>query len=102
MDYYTIAGMVAVGLIAILGFLMALYNAVRKNTIESQKPIYKLDNTVTELTTELRNMRKFDENRDSRIKKHGEEIDELQDEIHEHELKLTDHENRIKNIERRI
>ncbi len=104
MDYYTILGMVVVALIALIGICLTMYSQVKKSTLESKEPIYKLDNTITQLTEEIRHMREFDQNRDKRIEKHGREIDSLKNTVTEglqdHEIKLLDHENRIKNIEK--
>ena len=67
MDYYIIVGMVVISLIAIISFL----NSFKKSIQEDRKPLTDLNNSITELNANFKNMLANDETRDKRISKHG-------------------------------
>lgn len=85
MDYYTVFGMMAVGLIAIIGFLISIKNNIK----EENKPIEKLNVTITRLNTNFENMLANDKVRDKRLETHGKEIDALKENVHDHETRIT-------------
>lgn len=73
MDYYVIFGMVAVCLIAMLGFIISIKNETKKE----QEVFNKLDIGITKLTTTIDNINADNKRRDLRIDKHGEQIDDI-------------------------
>lgn len=85
MDYYAILGMLGVALIAIFGFLLS----IKKTIKEDQKPIEDLNVTITRLNTNFENMLANDKVRDKRLETHGKEIDDLKDNVHDHETRIT-------------
>lgn len=89
MDYYQILGFVTAGLILILGFFTKLYHDMKKNTVESQKPLQELNLNIVQLTTEIKHMVKSDDIRDKRITEHGKEIDKLHDDVREIDKRVT-------------
>ena len=62
--------------------------------IKAFKPMYDLNASIIELTATIKNLTDNEEIQDARIKKHGEEIDELK-------LKAENHETRIHSLERK-
>lgn len=58
------------------------------------KPINELNISIVELTAAIKGLLANDKIQDARIKKHGEEIDELK-------LKAENHETRIHSLERK-
>lgn len=102
MEYYEIAGMLGVALTLIVGFGITMYSKIKENTLQNSTPINELNISITELTSEIRAMRKSDEVRDKRLDKHGEEIDDLKEKIADNGRELSNHETRIKCIENKM
>lgn len=98
MDYYLIFGMVAVAMIAILGFIYS----IKKSAYDENKPIQDLNITITKLNENFEHMLENDAIRDKRIGKHGEEIDENKDKIVNLEKVVDRHEIRLGNLENQI
>lgn len=96
MDYYLIFGMVAVALIAIYGFL----NSFKKTIQEDRKPIQDLNLNVMKLNTNFEHMLKNDDIRDIRLKKHGEQIDEIKEKQKNNEARLSVCETKVSNLEK--
>ncbi len=101
MEYYTLAGMVAISLIAYLGIYFTIRKNVKEDTesvakskTEEIKALNSLNVEIVKLTEELQAIHKRDENRDKRLDEHGKEIDSLR-------LKTESHEIRIHNLEER-
>ena len=88
MDYYMIVGMVVICLIAIIGCLLNLTEKIKNSYKQQQEPMNKLNLSITELTAEIRTMRKNDEVRDKRLDRHGLEIDDLKLTSQNHEIRL--------------
>lgn len=109
MDYYAIVGMVAGALILIGGF----YFTVKKNTQEEAEQLQELNTNIVKLNTNFENMIENDKIRDSRIGKHGEQIDEIKNnqrvayerlgnvekQVDRHELRIYNLENKMKSDE---
>ena len=85
MNYYTIAGMVVIALIAVISF----FASIKKSLNDERRPMEDLNINLVKLNTNFENMLKQDEIRDDRIKKHGTEIDELEDMVNDHEVRIT-------------
>ncbi|MCR0403714.1 hypothetical protein MKC49_04335 [[Clostridium] innocuum] len=62
-------------------------------------PIMKLNASIVKLNANFENMLEHDKIRDNRINKHGQEIDELGERLHDAEHELSNHETRIKSLE---
>ena len=62
-------------------------------------PMMKLNSTIVKLNTNFENMMENDRNRDRRIDKHGQEIDEIIEKQRLNEKILDRHELRIDAIE---
>lgn len=108
-DYYTIAGMVIVFLIAIITVYLAITSNVKKGAekkekqkIEELKAMNDLTLQMNELNMNIRNMVINDEIRDKRITKHGEEIDVLKDRVTEVEHKQVFYETNLQAMRERI
>lgn len=84
MEYYTIAGMVLVALIAILG----VYHAVKTNTEKSIEPIHELNVAIAKLASAVENMNKALDKIDQRVTKHGGEIEKCYRELEELKSRL--------------
>ena len=95
MDYYLVFGMVVVALIAIIGFFVS----IKKSINDERKPIEELNLNIVRLNANFDNMMRSDEIRDTRITKHGEEIDHIIETQRENEKTLSNHELRIKHLE---
>lgn len=95
MDYYAIAGMVIISLIAISGFFVS----IKKSLNEDKKPIEDLNLNIIKLNTNFENMMLQDGIRDKRLEKHGQQIDEIKDRQKENEKKLIEHDLRITQLE---
>ena len=95
MDYYLVFGMMVVALIAITGFFIS----IKKSINEERKPIEELNLNIVRLNANFDNMMRSDEIRDTRITKHGEEIDRIIEIQRESENTLSKHELRIKRLE---
>ena len=81
-------------IIALLSFLGAIIAVVT--------PMMKLNATIVKLNTNFENMMENDRNRDRRIDKHGQEIDEIIEKQRLNEKILDRHELRIDAIEEKI
>lgn len=80
-----------VALLALLGSMIAVIT-----------PIIKLNATIVKLNANFEHMMEGDKNRDKRIEKHGEEIDEIVKKQQLNEKVLDRHELRIGAIEEKI
>lgn len=98
MDYYTVAGMVAAGFIAIFGFMAS----IKKSLNDEKRPIEELNISITKLDASINHMLENDSVRDKRITKHGAQIDELKEAQRANEKILANHELRISSLERHI
>lgn len=81
MDSNQFMGALVVALISLIGLIVAIVT-----------PIVKLNSNIVKLNSNIEHMRENDKVRDHRITKHGEEIQEVQHE-------LANHEGRIKSLE---
>lgn len=95
---YLVVGMMVPTLVSIVG----VYFTVTENTKKSVEPLHKLELSITRLTTIVENNLKDGERRETTISKHGEEIDDIKDDLNEAKHELSNHETRIKNIENRL
>lgn len=95
MDYYTIAGMVIVALIAYAG----AYRSIKKESANDRKPIEDLNISITKLNANFQHMLESDDIRDKRIEKHGAELDKLKEKQIINEKLLNSHEIRIGYLE---
>lgn len=98
MDYYQIFGLVVVALIAIIGFFIS----IKKSLNDEKKPIEDLNANIVRLNANFENMIESDKIRDTRIGKHGQEIDEIIEKQRENEKQLVKHEYRIGTLEKKI
>lgn len=98
MDYYQIFGLVVVALIAIIGFFIS----IKKSLNDEKKPIEDLNSNIIRLNANFENMLESDKVRDSRISKHGQEIDEIIEKQRENEKQLVKHEYRIGSLEKKV
>ena len=106
MDYYTIIGMVASALIAVVSFYAtqkkAMKDDMRKEAEaheKSAKELQALNENIIKLNVNFENMLQNDQVRDKRIEKHGKEIDDIIDRQRDNEHILANHEGRIKSLE---
>lgn len=95
MEYYAIAGMVLVCLIAISGF----FASIKKSLNEDKKPLEDLNLNITKLNINFENMMSQDKIRDKRIDKHGQQIDAISERQKENEKKILEHDIRIIRLE---
>lgn len=84
MDYYAVVGMVAIALIAMVGFFIS----IKKSISDERKPMEDLNINITKLNTNFENMLEQDKIRDKRIEKHGVEIDEIEKTVNNHEARI--------------
>lgn len=98
MDYYQVVGLVAVALIAIIGFFIS----IKKSLSDDRKPIEELNESIVRLNANFENMMENDRARDARISKHGDEIDNLVEKQRENEKTLIRHDLRIGNLEKKV
>lgn len=106
MDYYAIVGMVAICLIALIGF----QQSQKKATKEDMEQVTRLNENLILCNSKLDHMLENDKIRDERISKHGGEIDDLKSnqrvnterlsnvekQIDRHELRLSHLEQKVK------
>lgn len=97
MDYYAIAGMVVIALIAILGYM----NSIKKEVQNDREPIEKLNISITKLNENFKHILYNDEVRDSRLNKHSDEIDKIVERQRSNEKTLANHELRLHNLEKK-
>ena len=95
MDYYAVLGLMFAALVAIIGFM----GSIKKTIKDEYKPIEELNLNIVRLNANFDNMMRSDEIRDTRITKHGEEIDRIVETQRQNEKTLSNHELRIKNLE---
>lgn len=98
MDYYTIAGMVIVAVLAFLGS----YYSIKKNAVDDRKPLEDLNINITKLNVNFEHMMENDDIRDARLKKHGEEIDNIKERQRNNERVLDRHESRLDILEGKL
>ena len=98
MDAYTVTGAVVVVLISLVGF----YFSVKKNIASELKPMEDLNINIVKLNANFEHMLESDDVRDTRINKHGEEIDEIREQQMRNEKVLDRHEMRLDNIEKKL
>lgn len=98
MDYYTVAGMVIVALLAFAGS----YWSIKKNTVDDRKPLEDLNISITKLNTHFEHMLENDETRDQRLKKHGEEIDKIRERQRDNERTLDRHGQDIEYLKEKV
>lgn len=98
MDYYTIAGMVIVAVLAFLGS----YYSIKKNAVDDRKPLEDLNINITKLNVNFEHMMENDDIRDARLKKHGEEIDSIKERQRSNERVLDRHESRLDILEGKL
>lgn len=98
MEYYAIAGMMIIFLIAIYG----VYSSLKKNIQTDREPFNELNVNIVKLNANFEHMLENDEIRDKRINKHGEEIDQLTEKQRHNEKILDLHELRIGSLEERV
>lgn len=91
LEYYTIAGMVLICLIAVYG----VYINIKKNTEneeirrnESIRATHELNINIVKLTAAIDNMQANDAIRDKRLEKHGKELDDLDGRVCDHEVRI--------------
>lgn len=96
MDYYAVLGLMGAALIAIIGFFFS----IKKTINEERKPIEELNLNIVRLNANFDNMMRSDEIRDTRITKHGEEIDNIIETQRQNEKTLSNHELRIAHLEK--
>lgn len=95
MDYYLIAGMVAVCLIAFYGFNQSL----KKSYKEDFKQFEKLNENIIKLNLNFEHMLELDKSRDEKIKDTRTEMFNIKDQVKENEHILANHETRILSLE---
>lgn len=98
MDYYAVAGMVIVALIAFLG----AYYAMRKHVIESNEPISELTKAIIELNVNFKYMLEKIERNDKSIELNDKKIDKIIERQRDNEKILDLHNIRIGNLENAI
>lgn len=91
LEYYTIVGMVLICLIAVYG----VYINIKKNTEneeirrnESIRATHELNINIVKLTAAIDNMQANDAIRDKRLEKHGKELDDLDERVCDHEVRI--------------
>ena len=98
MDYYAVLGLMFAALVAIIGFFIS----IRKTIRDEHKPFEDLNANIIRLNANFDNMMRNDQVRDTRITKHGEEIDQIIETQRQNEKTLSNHELRITNLEKRV
>lgn len=96
MEYYAVAGMVVLVLVAVVGF----YVSMKKNIKEELKPMEDLNVNIIRLNANFEHMLENDEVRDKRIEKHGKEIDKIKEQQILTDKILDRHEQRLDVIEK--
>lgn len=84
MDYYTIVGMVVVGLILIIGAFISVGTAVSKVS----KMFNDLKVAIETLNATISNMNNELKRQDERLKKHGDTLDDIMERLVELETKM--------------
>lgn len=98
MEYYTIAGMVLVVIIALFG----LYGSVKKSIKDELGSFDELNINVVRLNSNFEHILERDTVRDRRIEKHGQEMDDLKEEMRAVDKTLIHHEHRISQLEKSV
>lgn len=98
MEYYTIAGMVLIVVIAIFSF----YITIKKSVKNELGALDELNINVVRLNSNFEHMLERDEIRDKRMEKHGLEIDELKEKVQTADKAILKHELKIQQIEEKI
>ena len=98
MEYYTVLGLMFAALIAIFGFFVS----IKKTIKDEHKPIEELNLNIVRLNANFDNMMRSDEIRDTRITKHGKEIDRIVETQRQNEKTLSNHELRLSNLEKEV
>lgn len=108
MDYYTILGMVAAALTAVVAFYTTQKRSIKEDVRKeaeayerNAKQMQNLNENIIKLNVNFENMMRSDEVRDTRINEHGKEIDKLDYDIHDIKNELSNHESRILSLEGR-
>lgn len=84
-DYYAITGMVVIA----LGAVISLIISVKKSIADERKPMEDLNANLIKLNANFEHMLESDKIRDSRIAKHGSELDDLSEKVSDHETRIT-------------
>ena len=98
MDYYMIFGMVAVCVIALVGFYITFVKYIK----DKDEPTKELNINLTKLNANFEHMIELDEIRDRRITTHGKEIDELRNGVNDLDKRVTKNEVRVDNLEEKM
>lgn len=98
MDYYLIFGMVAVAMIAFIGFTTSVKNESKKE----QSLFQELNISITQLNDEIRRMNETTARNEKRIEKHGQQIDELDKRVCEIDNRVSLSDLKILSIEKAI
>lgn len=98
MSYEEIFGMIFVAFIAICGF----FYSMKKTIKEERKPLEDLNKSIVELNANFKNMVESDKVRDTRITKHGLEIEDIQGKQRENTVKLHEVESKVDKNDIRI
>lgn len=80
--------------------LYGIYSSIKKDAEERQKSFNELNINIVKLSESIDAMHQRDMVRDKRIEKHGDQIDRLNDRMHEAEHELMNHETRILSLEK--
>lgn len=99
MEYYVVLGMMVTALIALMGFYFSIKKEIKKELQTNTEPIQELNISITRLNDHIDHMVVMDENRDKRIEKHGQQIDDLKKTQEQNEKLLDRHELRITRLE---
>lgn len=92
MNYEEILGFMAVGFIALIGFMIS----IKKYMTDERKPLDQLNENIIRLNENIKNMAKADEIRDKRIGEHGKEIEELQKKAEVNSYKIKELQEEVK------
>lgn len=98
MNYHEIVGLLVVALIAIGSF----YLTIRKTIIENNKPLEDLNINIVRLNANFENLLEKTKRQETRIDKHGQEIDRIIENQRNSEKDISGHEARIRSIERKL
>lgn len=84
-DYYAVVGMVVIA----LGAVISLIISIKKSLADDRKPMENLNANLIKLNSNFEHMMELDKVRDKRIEKHGEEIDNIEEQVFDHEKRIT-------------
>lgn len=84
-DYYAVVGMVVIA----LGAVISLIISIKKSLADDRKPMEDLNANLIKLNSNFEHMMELDKVRDKRIEKHGEEIDNIEEQVFDHEKRIT-------------